>query len=56
MDFDSIGIKLFIMLCTSLVRQFVISINRRQLHRKHPRILITGGCGQIGIPLAKRLR
>ncbi|CAF1164312.1 unnamed protein product [Rotaria sordida] len=44
------------MLCKSLVRHCFIAINQRQLHRTHPRILITGGCGQLGIPLAKRLR
>jgi hypothetical protein len=51
-----IGDKFYIMLCKSLVRQFVTSVNRRQLHGTQPRILITGGCGQLGVPLAKRLR
>ena len=51
-----IGDKFYIMLCKSLIRQSVSSINRRQLHRTNPRILITGGCGQLGVPLAKRLR
>ncbi|CAF1507584.1 unnamed protein product [Adineta steineri] len=45
------------MFSKSLIRQFALTIHRRQLHDKaHPRILITGGCGQLGVPLAKRLR
>jgi hypothetical protein len=44
------------MLGNVLVRQFAIAIQRRQLHKSNPRVLITGGCGQIGVPLARRLR
>ncbi|CAF3274499.1 unnamed protein product [Rotaria socialis] len=32
-----------------------ITVARSFFNEQHPRVLITGGCGQLGIPLAKQL-